>query len=82
MSHFFYFLSMKSKILDVVGTILLVIGFFFAFLPHAAHIAAGLDNEASHTKHVITGIILIIIALIILVYNNDALNKDFFKKFI
>ena len=73
---------MKSKILDIVGTILLVIGFFFAFLPHATHIAAGLDNEASHTEHIATGITLIVIALIILVYNNDALNKEFFKKFI
>ena len=72
---------MKSKILDVIGTILLVIGFFFAFLPHAAHIAVGLENGASHTGHIVTGIILIIIALIILVYNNDALNREFFKRF-
>lgn len=68
---------MKNKLLDVLGTILLFIGFVLAFLPHAAHTAIGLDNDTSHTKHVITGIILVILALAILVYNNKALKKIF-----
>ena len=60
------------KSLDVIGTILLLTGFFLAFLPHAVHIAVGLSDETSHIKHVVYGISLVVIALIILVYNNDA----------
>ena len=63
-----------SKIVDVIGTILLVIGMFLAFLPHAVHIAVGLDNETSHAKHVVTGMILVVIGLGILIYNNKALK--------
>ena len=63
-----------NKIIDVLGTIILSIGFFFAFLPHATHTAVGLDDETSHLTHVITGIILVVISLGILVWNNKALN--------
>ena len=82
MSHFFSFFIMAKKFLDVIGTIILAIGMFLAFLPHAVHISVGLNNETSHAKHVIIGIVLIVIALAILVYNNDALNREFLKKFI
>lgn len=61
-----------NKLLDFIGTLMLLTGFFLAFLPHAVHIAVGLDNETSHLKHVVYGIMLVVIALIILVYNNDA----------
>ena len=61
-----------SKIIDVLGTVLLVIGFILAFLPHAVHISIGLDEKAPHVKHVIVGMIIVIIALAILVYNNKA----------
>ena len=60
----------NKKMLDVLGTILLLIGFFLAFLPHVAHVAVGLGNETSHLKHVIYGMITVVIALAILVYNN------------
>lgn len=63
-----------NKVVDAVGTVLLVVGFFLAFLPHAVHIVVGLDNETSHVKHVIWGIVLVIIALGILIYNNKALK--------
>ena len=63
-----------SKIVDIIGTILLVIGFFLAFLPHAVHIAVGLNDETSHVKHVVTGMILVVVALAILIYNNKALK--------
>lgn len=62
-----------KKILDVIGTILLFIGFLLAFLPHAFHARIGL-SEQTHLKHVITGIILVLIALGILIYNNKALK--------
>ena len=63
-----------NKIVDVIGTIVLVIGFFFAFLPHAVHTAVGLRSETSHLKHLVYGIILVICALGILIYNNKALK--------
>ena len=64
----------NNKIVDVIGTLLLIAGMFLAFLPHAVHIAVGLDNETSHVKHVVTGMILVVIALGILIYNNKALK--------
>jgi len=62
----------QLKSLDILGTILLLIGFFLAFLPHAAHIAAGLSDESSHASHIVSGIALVIIGLVMLVHNNDA----------
>ena len=64
----------KQKVLDVFGTLILIVGFFLAFLPHAAHVAIGLGNETSHLKHVIYGMTLVVIALSILIYNNKAQN--------
>ena len=64
----------NKRLLDVVGTILLAAGFFLAFLPHAVHTAVGLDEETSHLKHVITGMITVVIGLGILVFNNKALK--------
>ena len=63
-----------KKAVDAVGTALLIIGFFLAFLPHAVHVTVGLDDETSHLRHVITGMILVVIALGILIYNNKALK--------
>lgn len=65
------------KSIDIIGTILLFIGFILAFLPHAFHSRIGLDDSVSHTKHVITGIVLVVLALAVLVYNNNALRKIF-----
>ena len=70
---------MKKKLLDVIGTILLFIGFVLALLPHALHGKIGIGESISHTKHVVTGIILVVLALSILVYNNQALNVKAFK---
>ncbi|MBI3035002.1 hypothetical protein HYY71_01650 [Candidatus Woesearchaeota archaeon] len=63
-----------KKILDFIGTILLFIGMFLAFLPHALHVKSGLDESTSHLRHAITGIILVVTALGILIFNNKALN--------
>ena len=65
---------MINKLFDVIGTILLFIGMLLAFLPHALHVKAGL-NDQTHLKHVVTGIILVVVALGILIYNNKALKN-------
>ena len=64
----------QKRLFDIIGTILLFIGFFLAFLPHALHVKAGLDEGTSHLNHVISGMAIVIIALGILVYNNKALK--------
>ena len=63
-----------KKFLDITGTVLLGIGFFFAFLPHTIHVATGLDNNTAHLEHVIIGMILVVGGLGILAYNNKALK--------
>jgi len=69
----------KNKWLDAVGVLLLFIGFALAFLPHAVHTSIGLDDNTSHVKHVAYGIILVIAALAILIYNNKSWNVKAFK---
>jgi len=63
-----------KKIIDGIGTVLLFMGFSLAFLPHAVHIAVGLDDETPHLRHIISGMVLVVIALAILIYNNKALK--------
>ena len=62
-----------NKLFDFIGTLMLLTGFFFAFLPHALHAKAGF-SESPHINHVIYGMILVVAALAILVYNNKALK--------
>lgn len=59
-----------KKLIDIVGIILLFAGFFLAFLPHAAHVMVGLDGGTDHFEHMISGIIIVVFALIVLVYNS------------
>lgn len=61
-----------KKIVDVIGTFFLFVGFVLAFLPHALHARIGLSDSTSHLKHVVTGIFIVVIALLILIYNNRA----------
>lgn len=68
----------KKKLLDIGSTIVLLIGMFYAFLPHAFHAKAGLVED-SHMKHVITGFALIVASLGVLIYNNNALDMKKFK---
>jgi nitrate reductase gamma subunit len=67
----------RKSLLDFIGILLLFIGFVLAFLPHAFHASIGLNDSVSHTKHVITGLILVVLALAVLIYNNQALKKIF-----
>ena len=70
----------KKKIFDMTGTLLLFTGFSLAFLPHALHAKIGLDDDNSHIKHVVAGMIIVVIALMALAYNSKALGKP--KKFL
>ena len=65
---------MTNKIIDVIGTIILAAGMLISFSSHAFHARIGLSEETSHTKHVVYGMILVIVALAILIYNNKALK--------
>lgn len=65
---------MAKRLLDIIGIILLFLGMSLAFLPHALHTRAGLDSETSHLNHIISGLILLVIGLAILIYNNKALK--------
>ena len=65
---------MNKKILDAIGTILLLTGMLIAFSSHAFHARIGLSEETSHVKHVIYGMITAVTGLGILVYNNKALK--------
>lgn len=69
-----------NNILDAIGTILLFIGLFLAFLPHAVHTSVGLNNGVSHLWYVIAGVALAVFALAILVCNKKALKAA--KRFI
>ena len=63
-----------KKIFDVIGTIILAIGMLIAFSSHAFHARIGLEEEASHLKHVIYGMVTAVIGLGLLIYNNKALK--------
>ena len=63
-----------SKIVDVIATIILGVGMLIAFSSHAFHARIGLGEETSHLKHVIYGMIIAVIGLGILIYNNKALK--------
>ena len=65
---------MNKKIIDAIGTILLLTGMIIAFSSHEFHARIGLSEETSHVKHVIYGIITAVIGLGILIYNNKALR--------
>ena len=71
-----------SKVLDVIGTIILAAGMLVAFSSHAFHAKIGLGEETSHLKHVIYGMIAAVIGLGILIYNNKALDTEKIKTFI
>ncbi len=50
----------------IIGIILLLIGAFYALLPHTTHISSGIGFGLTHNVHVIVGIIALIIGVIVL----------------
>ena len=65
---------MNKKLIEIAGTLILAAGAFFAFLPHVFHAKAGLVED-THIKHVVYGIILIVLGLGILIHNNNTLGN-------
>ena len=63
-----------SKVLDVIGTIILAAGMLVAFSSHAFHARIGLGEETLHLSHIIYGMISVVVGLGILIYNNKALK--------
>lgn len=55
---------MKANL--IIGIILLVIGAFYALLPHSIHISSGIGFSLSHGTHVLTGIVLLVIGIVLL----------------
>ena len=50
----------------IIGIILLLIGAFYALMPHTIHISSGIDFGLTHTTHIVIGIIALIIGAIVL----------------
>ena len=63
-----------KKIIDVIGTLILLIGMLVAFSSHAFHSKIGLSEETPHELHVLYGMITAVVGLGILIYNNKALR--------
>ena len=64
----------NNKVVDIVGTIILAAGMLVAFSSHAFHGKIGLNEDTPHELHVLYGMILVVIGLGILIYNNKALK--------
>jgi len=55
------------KILNlIIGIILLLIGAFYALLPHTTNVSSGIGFGLTHTLHLTIGIIALIIGVIVL----------------
>lgn len=63
----------QNKLIGLIGTLVLSAGAVMAFLPHAFHSKIGLEDDL-HIGHVTTGVILILLGLGILIYNNNTLK--------
>ena len=49
----------------VLGVILILVGLFYALVPHETHVSLGIGFGAEHTVHVGLGVVLIIIGLVL-----------------
>ena len=67
---------MLKKVVSVLATVILFLGFLLAFLPHTTHARLGL--EESHLSHVVEGMILVVVALAGLIWSSGA--RISFKK--
>lgn len=61
---------MKSSLLYWIGTLVLFLGLFWMFLPHAAHgaVTGEAEQETEHYIHLIQGLLGTLIGLGILKY--------------
>lgn len=59
----------KNKMLNItIAVILGIVGLAYLFLPHATHIALGIDFGLEHMVHNIIGVVLLIGATGILIF--------------
>ena len=63
-----------KKVVDIISTLILLIGMLIAFSSHAFHERIGLSEETPHGLHVLYGMTTTVIGLGILIYNNKALK--------
>lgn len=54
----------KGKL--IIGIVLLIIGAFYALMPHSVHISSGLDFGLSHVIHILFGTVLIVVGIVLL----------------
>ena len=54
----------------IAGIILLVIGVFYALLPHSIHISSGLDFGLVHGTHILIGIFLLIVGIVLIIISS------------
>lgn len=52
-----------KKILSIV---LILVGLFYAIVPHNTHVSSGLGFGADHTVHIALGVILLIVGVVVL----------------
>ncbi len=60
-----------KKINLIIGIILLLIGGFYALLPHTIHMSSGIGFSLAHTAHIIVGAVSLIIGIVVLLIGRD-----------
>ncbi|MFA4819949.1 MAG: hypothetical protein WC613_03235 [Candidatus Aenigmatarchaeota archaeon] len=55
-----------SKVVMIVGIILLLLGIFYVAAPHSMHVSTGLGFSMEHSTHQILGVILFVVGIVIL----------------
>ena len=62
---------MNLKLLYAAGTVLLFLGLFWMFLPHAAHeLIIDQEEETEHYVHLLQGAIMTVFALVVMVISS------------
>ena len=51
----------------IVSVILLLLGAFYALMPHSMHIASGIGFGLVHTTHIVLGIVLVVVGSVLFV---------------
>ena len=49
----------------IIAIILILVGAFYALLPHSIHISSGFGFELSHNYHIMIGVVLLIIGIVL-----------------
>lgn len=49
----------------IIAAILVLLGLFYAILPHSVHIGSGIGFGLAHSVHISIGIVLIIAAIVV-----------------